>query len=230
MRTPDNHRVATVSVFVLMPFGKRWDNVYRMVLRRLPERFPVKVKRADELPFDERQIYDRIIQAISSAGILIADLSDQNPNVFYEVGYAHALGKIVIPISSGPIPFDVAGFPVVKYDPERLADLKSKLSATVQKAIELLGTRTRPGDSSVIRDHQDEAERILAYATRKAKKSSWKRPNMYFSLAELVTATGIDDSLAYAILDNLRALGLATCVNWRGESVWFAYKDSKPDL
>lgn len=52
---------------------------------------------------------DRIFNQISKAGIIVADMTGRNPNVFYEVGYAHALGKITLLLTQNAddIPFDL---------------------------------------------------------------------------------------------------------------------------
>jgi hypothetical protein len=52
---------------------------------------------------------DRIFNQINKADVIVADMTGKNPNVFYEVGYAHALGKIVLLITqhADDIPFDL---------------------------------------------------------------------------------------------------------------------------
>jgi nucleoside 2-deoxyribosyltransferase len=60
-------------------------------------------------------------QAIREADLVIADVSNQNPNVMYELGFAHALRKLTIPListKSTAYPADLAGFDWVFYDPE----------------------------------------------------------------------------------------------------------------
>ena len=215
------------SVFVLMPFGKRWSNVYELVLRRIEDRLPVRVSRADNLPFDMNALYDKTISAIASADLVIADLSGLNPNVFYELGYAHALGKIVLPISSDELPFDVRGFFTIRYDPEDLHGLAEQLETRVTEAIEY-GQRKKPRASDrVLERHPEETGLIQKYALSKATNSGWKRPRSYFSQAEVVQATGIEPDLAYPILDSLRNVGRLVCVNWKGSPLWSAPDDLK---
>jgi len=50
--------------------------------------------------------------------IIIADITPPNPNVFYELGYSHALGKptILLAQRESRLPFDVSGFRVIFYD------------------------------------------------------------------------------------------------------------------
>jgi len=57
-------------------------------------------------------------QAIERAAVVIAEITPRNPNVFYEVGYAHALGKptILLARRGSELPFDIRSYRVVFYD------------------------------------------------------------------------------------------------------------------
>jgi hypothetical protein len=95
--------------FVLMPFDKAFDDVYKLGIKGGLAKFPdVVAERVDEQIYREG-ILERIYRQIEVADIIIADMSGQNPNVFYEVGYAHAKGKLCILLTSnvGDIPFDL---------------------------------------------------------------------------------------------------------------------------
>ena len=61
---------------------------------------------------------DQIWQGIHAAKILVAELTGRNPNVFYELGLAHALEKPVVLVSSNQddVPFDVQHIRVIYYD------------------------------------------------------------------------------------------------------------------
>lgn len=65
-------------------------------------------------------ILNDIIASIRSASVIIADITPDNPNVFYEVGYAHALAKPTILLCEkgirNKLPFDVSGFRTIFYD------------------------------------------------------------------------------------------------------------------
>ncbi len=65
-------------------------------------------------------------RAIEQADFVIADLSANNPNVMYEVGYAHGIGKLVLPImglQTERVPADLTGYQYVVYDPSKPAEL-----------------------------------------------------------------------------------------------------------
>lgn len=77
---------------------------------------------------------DRIFNQIAKADFIIADMSKRNPNVFYEVGYAHALDKPVILITDNAddIPFDLKHRPHIIYDRNNLTGLRENLAVKVK--------------------------------------------------------------------------------------------------
>lgn len=97
-----------IFAFVLMPFDKSFDDIYKMGVKETASQLDIVAERVDEQIFQEG-ILERIYRQIDAADIIIADMSDQNPNVFYEVGYSHAKEKICILLTSNTddIPFDL---------------------------------------------------------------------------------------------------------------------------
>lgn len=103
-------------VFVLMPFSDAFNDVYRFGIKGAADEAGAYAERVDEQHYDE-SILDRIYNQISKADVVVADMTGQNPNVFYEVGYAHALGKIVLLLTqdAADIPFDLKQRPHIVY-------------------------------------------------------------------------------------------------------------------
>ena len=104
--------------FVLMPFAKEFDDVcYLLGIKPACETAGAYAERVDDQIFHE-SILQRIYNQISKADIIIADMTGRNPNVFYETGYAHALGKPVILLtrSSDDIPFDLKHYTHIVYE------------------------------------------------------------------------------------------------------------------
>ncbi|MCB8814690.1 hypothetical protein [Desulfosporosinus shakirovi] len=82
-------------VFVLMPFTTVFDDVYKVAIKPACYDAGAYCERVDEQYFDG-SILDRIYNQITKADFVVADMTGKNPNVFYETGYSHALGKRVI--------------------------------------------------------------------------------------------------------------------------------------
>lgn len=114
--------------FVLMPFSSSFNDIYEFGIRGACQEANIYCERVDEQIFTER-ILDRIYNQINKADIIIADMSTKNPNVFYEVGYAHALNKNVILLtqSENDIPFDFKHFPHIIYG-DKISYLKENLT------------------------------------------------------------------------------------------------------
>ncbi len=95
--------------FVLMPFNKEFDDIYKLGIKSAVESLGMIVNRVDEQVFHREGILERIYNQIDVADFIIADMTDRNPNVFYEVGYAHAKKKVCILLTSraDDIPFDL---------------------------------------------------------------------------------------------------------------------------
>lgn len=113
-------------VFVLMPFSIEFKDVYQLGIKGACAEAGVYCERVDEQIYDESML-DRIYNQINSSDIIVADMTGKNPNVLYEVGYAHALNKRVILLASNidDIPFDLAHRYHIIYD--SVTDLKDKL-------------------------------------------------------------------------------------------------------
>ena len=120
------------QVFIAMPFSAPWsstiDDWIRLVIRDLGW-IPL---RADEL-FETRDVLSGIWKGICESEIVIADLTGRNPNVLYEVGIAHCLGKPVVFMcqKSEDIPFDLSTRRVVLYN---VTELKSA-TQSLRKAL-----------------------------------------------------------------------------------------------
>lgn len=133
-------------VFVLMPFKPEFRDIYKFGIKGAAEAVGAYAERVDEQHF-EGGMLDRIYNQINKADVLVADMTGQNANVFYEVGYAHALNKLVILLTqkSDDIPFDLKHHQHVVYGGE-IDRLRSQLEAKLVWAIEQ--ARTRPGARS----------------------------------------------------------------------------------
>jgi GAF domain len=123
------HLLGSLYVFVQIPFRKEFTNVYSLGIKQTVETLGMRCEKVDEvkLPHDIlRQIYE----CIRKSDIVISEMTDRNPNVFYETGYAHALDKptILLAQSADDIPFDLRHFKHIIYDARDIPALQEELS------------------------------------------------------------------------------------------------------
>lgn len=109
------------QVCVLMPFGEPWsDRIWKDHLRPIVEGLPTDPPptciRADDL-YGHDVLHD-IHDMIETSQAILADITARNPNVFYELGIAHELGKKVILLTQSvkDIPFDLQRFRFIIYE------------------------------------------------------------------------------------------------------------------
>ena len=130
------------TVFVISPIGepdtltrKRSDKILDYFIKPLCEEFGYEVIRADKIS-SQGIITHQVIEHILNDAFVFADLTDHNPNVFYELAICHAFQRPVIQIieKEQSIPFDIASMRVVKLDE---SDIKSveEAKATIRKII-----------------------------------------------------------------------------------------------
>jgi len=102
-------------VSVMMPFGAAFTAVSEAV-KVACENLQLECKRADDI-WEHSTVIQDIYSLIYRSKIVVCDFSDKNPNVFYEAGIAHSLGREVIPIVQHPddIPFDLTPHRYIQY-------------------------------------------------------------------------------------------------------------------
>lgn len=108
--------------FVMSPFGGWHDDYYLDVFCPAIKSAGLDPGRADDL-FRSSNIVHDIWAAVSSSRVLLADLTNKNPNVFYELGLAHAARKPVLLLTQSieDVPFDLRALRVIEYDVEHPA-------------------------------------------------------------------------------------------------------------
>ncbi|MEJ1097884.1 MULTISPECIES: hypothetical protein [unclassified Pseudoxanthomonas] len=129
------------SCFVMMPFAAPLGDYYSKIYKPAIEKAGLRAVRADADIFGTGKIIDQIWAGINSAKVLVAELTTRNPNVFYELGLAHALEKPVVLVSSNEadIPFDLKHIRVIYYDmtdPFWGSKLLDKVAENILSAIE----------------------------------------------------------------------------------------------
>jgi hypothetical protein len=123
--------------FVAMEYREPYDTFYREVIK------PQAEKSYDVVRIDEKSgpgvIFQDMQREISQSDIVIAEITPANPNVFYELGYAQALGKptILLAQRGGKLPFDIASYRVVFYD-DTIGG-KSRVEGDLAKHLDAIG-------------------------------------------------------------------------------------------
>ena len=105
-------------VFVAMSFDNKYYPIFTLIQAIAAEN-GAKAVRADEEKNLIKRIKPGIFSKIKNSDLIVAEISSGSPNVLYEVGWAHAMGKptMLIAEKDAPIPFDINDYMVVKYDP-----------------------------------------------------------------------------------------------------------------
>lgn len=141
--------------FVLMPFREQFEDVYKNIEEVVVVRHKMNCIRADNI-YSAGVIIQEIWDKIQEAHIIIADCTDKNPNVLYEIGLAHAIGKddnvILITQKIDDIPFDLRHRRIVTYNNSGLNELSIRLSRTIE-AIR--------GKSSVVQQWLNTSEEMI---------------------------------------------------------------------
>lgn len=117
------------------PTRERADNVYRYLIAPVCEDLGYKPVRVDHVNAVDN-INTTIINYLKTAPMVIADMTDHNPNAFYELGFRQALELPLVPIIKvgGNLPFDVMTTRTVFYDTDvaKIEDSKENLKAKIQ--------------------------------------------------------------------------------------------------
>jgi hypothetical protein len=100
-----------------MQFSEPYKQLYEEVIKPVVEAFELRAYHVGEV-FGPGIILNDIAQGIVEAEVVIAEITPANQNVFYELGYSHALNKptILLAERGKQLPFDVSGYRVLFYD------------------------------------------------------------------------------------------------------------------
>jgi len=167
------------SCFVISPVGPEGSQIRRLaddlldyVFAPAAEACGFAVLRADRLP-TPGQVTPQLIDHLTRADVVIADLSGHNPNVMYELAVRHATGKPVIQLMAGddPLPFDIKDYRTIPFQLNngalelRTADqLKADIEAQLREVREGRAEAANPVAAAV--QMQTDADTVPPETTR----------------------------------------------------------------
>ena len=139
---PASYSVDERLAFVLMPFAEDLTRIYTSIIKPAVEATGLVCRRADDFKTNKAIIQD-IWKAICESRVVIADLTNLNPNVMYELGIAHTVGKETILIYQRggekdlTFPFDLAHIRRIEYEDSATGGkkLESDLSNTLNSIL-----------------------------------------------------------------------------------------------
>jgi hypothetical protein len=146
--SPQAERENDNICFTIMPFGGWFDTYYESIYHPAIEAAGLVPRRADDLSRPSAIVHD-IWTLTKTATIVLAELSGKNPNVFYELGLAHAIARpaILITQNMDDVPFDLRALRVIVYDrnqPDWGADLKRNIEVSIKETLASPSTAVLP--------------------------------------------------------------------------------------
>jgi hypothetical protein len=167
--------------FVVMPFHDDFKDNYLRAIKPACEEAGAFCDRVDEQIFEET-ILERVLNQIAKADLVVADVSGSNPNVLYETGYAHALGKRVILLTReiSDAPFDLKPFPHIVYG-SKLSYLYEELQRRVRFYLESPSEEEESGSPFEV-EFYHKGERIIDKGELTVYRTGSGAANVYFDI------------------------------------------------
>lgn len=129
------------SAFIAMPIDSDDDQLVDVLeaIKTAAADCGITAERVDEVESNQR-ITDRILESIYQAEFVIVDLTNERPNVFFEAGFAHGLGKLPIYVARAgtTIHFDIKDYPIITF-----RNMKQLKEGITKRLIALTGERTQ---------------------------------------------------------------------------------------
>src|SRR5215470_8795558 len=122
--------------FVAIPFRPELNFFFLYLKQHLEKNYGLRVERGDATVLT-KPLMDKIREQILRADLVIGDVTGGNPNVFYELGLAHATGKPILFLTQEPpdkTPVDIRQFEFIQYDLGRDQDFLNKIDNAIRNA------------------------------------------------------------------------------------------------
>jgi hypothetical protein len=136
----ENPVLTHTDVFILMPFTERLYPIYSDHISKAVKELGLTVSRADDI-FSATPVMNDVWSSIYRSKLIIAECTGKNPNVFYEIGIAHTVGKPVILIAQSPedVPFDLRYIRYIRYEytPPGMTKFEESLKRTIRSTLNI---------------------------------------------------------------------------------------------
>jgi hypothetical protein len=161
--------------FVLMPFEKNLEEIYDSVIKPTVKSKDLKCRRADDYKTNKAIMID-IWKAICQSQVVIAEMTGLNPNVMYELGISHTIGKETIMMTQRKrhkqeFPFDISHIRRIEYR-NVMSDyprLKAELSDTLDFVLQQVAKES-PVSEEIEEDREEQLEDLLHSVTVNSQK------------------------------------------------------------
>lgn len=140
-----------MKAFVIMPYASEYDRTYRMIIKPAVESCGLECIRSDKT-LEGGHIIGNVLRDLSESDIVVADLSDLNWNVAYELGIRHTMqkkGTIMICRNDVEFPFDISGYDIYIYDRDWIdknldEKITDEISSRIKKRMEASSQADNP--------------------------------------------------------------------------------------
>lgn len=157
--------------FVIMPFKDELDYIYGVIKQGLNKAGYI-CNRVDEIE-GSKPIINKILTEILQSRYIIADLTDCNPNVFYELGIAHSFKEaqniIILKQQDSKVPFDITHLTYIEYNPNNIKYLTSAILKQILKNSYLADFREALNVRGIISYVKNDEELFITYVEREFK-------------------------------------------------------------
>jgi len=156
-----------------MQFADEFRDVYELGIKAACREIGIRCERVDEQIFQEN-ILNRVFAEIRRCDLIISEMTGRNPNVFYETGYAHAIGKRVILLTqeATDIPFDLKQYQHIVYG-KSIVLLKERLKIVLSAVVPVVCETATPAPMSdlsrihdLLRDLQEQIASVRPGTTQ----------------------------------------------------------------
>ena len=138
--------------YVIMPYAKEYERVYRNLIKPAVEQCDMVCKRTDK-DSNGGHVISSVIHDLTENDVVIADISGCNWNVAYELGIRHAMcqkGTIILCNDSTQFPFDISGYDIINYATDWLdLDLDDEIIDKIVSRIKKIRSGETVSDSPV---------------------------------------------------------------------------------